>query len=122
MRAVNADYAVIDGLQEQIACLLDEASDVHIACPAGTDLRLRVTGREALVDTDSLPHGEAYNAPLEESAEGVAVIEKAFFRGKFAAGLRLIFSGGRVTGAEAPDPAERRPSGTCWLLPAGIKM
>ena len=106
MRAVNVDYAKVDGLQEQFARLLDETSDVHITCPAGTDLRLRVAGRKALVDTDSLPHGEAYIAPLEESAEGVAVIEKAFFGGKFVSGLRLIFSGGNVTGVEAPDPAE----------------
>jgi leucyl aminopeptidase (aminopeptidase T) len=105
MQAVNVDYAVVDGLQEQFARLLNETSDVHITCPAGTDLHLRLAGRKALVDIDSLPHGEAYIAPLEESAEGVVVIEKSFFRGRFVAGLRLVFSSGRVTGVEAPDPA-----------------
>jgi leucyl aminopeptidase (aminopeptidase T) len=106
MMAVDVDYAVVDGLQEKFAHLLDKTGDVHITCPAGTDLQLRVAGRKALVDTDSLPHGEAYIAPIEESAEGVAVIEKAFFSGRRTAGLRLIFTDGRVTGVEAPTPAD----------------
>jgi leucyl aminopeptidase (aminopeptidase T) len=58
-----------------------------------------------LVDTDSLPHGEVYIAPLEDSAEGVAVIEKAFFRGRVVEKMRLTFWGGRVVGVDAPDSA-----------------
>jgi leucyl aminopeptidase (aminopeptidase T) len=106
MRAVSVDYSVVDRLQEWFASLLDKASDVHITCPAGTNLDLRVAGRKALVDTDTMPHGEAYIAPLEDSAEGVAVIEKAFFRGRPVDKFRLTFSDGRVVNVDAPDPAD----------------
>jgi len=105
MQAVNLDYAAVDRRQKQIAHLLDKARDVHISCAAGTDLHVRVDGRKALVDTDSLPHGEAYIAPLEDSAEGVAVIERAFFCGRLVEKLRLIFSGGRVINVDSPDSA-----------------
>ena len=105
MQAVNVDYSAVDRRQEQIAHLLNTARQVRITSVAGTDLYLGVTGRKALLDTDSIPHGEAYIAPLEDSAEGVAVIEKAFFRGRFVEKLQLTFSGGCVVGVDAPNPA-----------------
>ena len=70
MQIVNLDYAVIDDAQEQFARGLDEAGDVHISWLLGRDLRLQVAGRHAMVDTDSMLHGEASSTPLEESAEG----------------------------------------------------
>ncbi|MBI4732532.1 MAG: aminopeptidase [Chloroflexi bacterium] len=106
MHAIDVDYSVVDSRQEWLAGLLDSTSSVHVTCPAGTDLRLRVEGRKALTDTDSIPHGEAYIAPLEDSAEGVAVIEKAFFRGKCVENLRLTFLGGKVVNVESPDPVD----------------
>jgi aminopeptidase len=105
MEAINVDYMVVDRLQEQFAHLMDETDEVHITCLEGTDLRLRVTGRKALIDTDSLPHGEAYIAPLEDSAEGVAVIKRAFFQGRSVERLRLTFSGGKVVNLDSPDSA-----------------
>lgn len=105
LQAINVDYAAVDSRQEQMARLLEKADAVHITSAAGTDLHLRVDGRKALLDTDSLPRGEAYIAPIEESAQGVAVIDKAFFRGRFVESLRLTFSGGHVAGVEAPDSA-----------------
>jgi leucyl aminopeptidase (aminopeptidase T) len=105
MQAIDVDYSVVDSRQEWAAGLLDKADSVHVTCPAGTDLRLRVDGRKALTDTDSIPHGEAYIAPLEDSAEGMAVIEKAFFRGRMVEKLQLTFSGGRVVNVEASDSA-----------------
>jgi aminopeptidase len=106
MQAIDVDYSAVDSRQEWAAGLLDKADSVHVTCPAGTDLHLRVDGRKALTDTDSIPHGEAYIAPLEDSAEGVAVIEKAFFRGKCVENLRLTFSGGKVVNIESPDPID----------------
>ncbi|MBM3150854.1 MAG: hypothetical protein FJZ96_01395 [Chloroflexi bacterium] len=105
MQAIDVDYAVVDGHQNRLAALLEKADRVHVTCAAGTDLHLRVAGRKALTDTDSIPYGEAYIAPLEDSAEGVMVIQKAFFRGKCVENLRLAFSAGRVVNVDAPDPA-----------------
>jgi len=103
MQAVNVDYAAVDRRQAQIANLLGQTQAVRVTSAAGADLQLRVTGRKALVDSNSIPRGEAYIAPLEDSAEGVAVIDKAFIRGKSIPGLRLTFSAGRAVGVDALD-------------------
>jgi len=105
LQAINVDYASVDALQDRLAGFLSKTTEVHVLSPAGTNLRLRVNGRKALVDTDSLPLGETYIAPLEDSANGVAVIDKAFFRGRSVEKLRLSFKDGRVVDELAPDPA-----------------
>jgi aminopeptidase len=105
MRATEVDYAAVDALQARLAGHLTGVDEVHITSPGGTDLHLRVAGRKPLTDTDSLPHGEMYIAPLEDSARGVAVIDKAFFRGRFVEQLQLTFSEGRLVTFDAPDPA-----------------
>ena len=103
-QAINVDCALLDESQEKLRQRLQETRDVHIVSPAGTDLRLRVQQRPVLVDTDSLPYGETYVAPHEDSAEGQAVIDKAFIRGVCIEHFRLTFSAGRVTQVRAPDP------------------
>ncbi len=105
MRALNVDYQAMDSLQERLAHLLEKTDEVQATSAAGTNLRLRVRGRKAWCDTHSLPRGETYIAPLEDSADGVAVIDKAFLRGRPVQQLRLTFAGGRVVAAEAPDPS-----------------
>jgi aminopeptidase len=102
-QALDVDYAAVDALQERLARRMDAANEVRVASPAGTDLRLRLGDRKALCDTDSLPRGEAYIAPQENSAEGEAVIDQAFVRGKCIQNLRLTFSAGRVVTASAAD-------------------
>ena len=102
-RATEADYAWIDARQAEIARLLERTTEVHVLSPAGANIRMKVTGRKALVDTDSLPHGETYIAPLEDSANGVAVIDKAYLRGQRVEKLLLSFQDGRVVDELAPD-------------------
>ena len=104
-QAINVDYAALDLRQEEVAARLAKAKSVHITSALGTDLRLRVEGRSVQVDQDNLPRGEVYVAPQEDSAEGIAVIDRAFIKGKPVERLRLTFSEGRVVKVEAPDPA-----------------
>ncbi|MBI4771983.1 MAG: aminopeptidase, partial [Chloroflexi bacterium] len=104
-RAVNVDHAALDLRQEQMGARLGQAREVHLASALGTDLRLRLAGRPVHLDTDSLPRGEVYVAPHEDSAEGVAVIDRAFIQGRPVERLRLTFAAGRVVGVDAPDPA-----------------
>ncbi len=104
-QAIDVDYAAVDARQEQIAGLLDQTTEVHVLSPAGANIRMKVNGRKARVDTDSLPHGETYIAPLEDSANGVAVIDKAFLRGRMVEKLLLSFRDGRVVDELAPDYA-----------------
>ncbi len=111
--AINVNYRRLEEQQEYLATRLATASAVHVTCPLGTDLRLRIAGRPVHRDTAGIPRGEVYLAPHEDSAEGVAVIAKAFFRGKPFEGLRLTFSRGRVVRAQAPDPGA---VGAFWEL------
>jgi aminopeptidase len=102
-RAVDVDYAGLDRQQERLAALLAEGRSVHVVSPLGTDLRLRIDQRPVHVDGDSLPRGEVYVAPQEDSADGVVVIDRAFIQGEPVEELRLTFARGRVTEIDAPD-------------------
>ncbi len=104
--AVNTDCGLLDRQQEKIQKLLQSTQEVHITSSGGTDLRLRVDQRPVWVDTDSIPYGEVYVAPHEESANGLAVINKAFYRGKMVENFRFTFSAGRVVDAKAPNPGD----------------
>lgn len=105
-QAVNIDCEHLDRQQEKIKNILQEVQEVHIKSPAGTDLNLRVAERPVQVDGDSLPYGEVYVAPHEESANGLAVIDKAFFLGKVVENFQFAFVDGRVVEAKAPDQAD----------------
>ena len=104
-QAVNVDYEAVDRLQEQVAARLRKASEVTITSSLGTDLRLRIAGRPVLLDLDGIPRGEVYTPPYEDSAQGVAVIDRAFIKGRPIERLRLTFAAGRVAKVEAQDEA-----------------
>ncbi len=82
--AMLADYHAVKRLTMKIVGRLDKASEVEIASPAGTELRLGIEGRRAHPDTGilhrpgdfgNLPAGEAYIAPVEGTAEGLVVVD-----------------------------------------------
>jgi aminopeptidase len=104
-QAVNVDYEAVDRLQEKVAGQLREAANVYITSPLGTDLHLSVARRPVHLDLDGIPRGEVYVAPHEDSAQGFAVIDRAFIKGQPVEHLRLAFEGGRVVRVEAPDTA-----------------
>src|SRR4030066_783449 len=94
-QAVNIDEAALDVLQERVAKQLAGVQQVHLTTPLGTDLYLNIAGRPIHQDQNSLPRGEVYLAPLEDSAVGVAAIDRAVFRGKPVDKLRLTFELGQ---------------------------
>jgi aminopeptidase len=102
-QAVNIDYTSLDKQQEQVGALLAKTRCVHVTSPIGTDLHLRVDQRPILLDKDSIPRGEVYVAPHEDSANGIAVIDRAFIRGQPVERIALTFSNGRVVNIDAPD-------------------
>jgi aminopeptidase len=104
-QAVNIDDSALDTVQGQITDQLTGADQVRIMTPLGSDLHLRIKGRPVYQDREGLPRGEVYVAPLEDSAEGVAVIDRAFIRGTPVEKLRLTFSQGKVTHIDAPQAA-----------------
>ena len=102
-RAVNIDYTTLDKQQEQVGALLAKTRCVHITSLLGTDLHLRIDQRPVHLDKDSIPRGEVFVAPHEDSANGVAIIDRAFIRGKPVEQLRITFVNGRVVKIDAPD-------------------
>ena len=82
--AMLADYHDVSRLTKRVADLLTEASEVEVITPAGTDLVLDISGREACPDTGifhnpgdwgNLPAGEAFIAPVEGKARGRIVVD-----------------------------------------------
>ncbi len=116
-RTLNADYQKIALLSERFAQILTEGRQARITTPAGTDLTLSLEGREGHPDTginhqpgdfSNLPAGEAYIAPLEESAEGILVIDGAMAGiGVLEAPIRLTVQKGYVVKIEGGRETER---------------
>ena len=86
LRTLSADYNEIAELSQKVARVLSEGSRVRVSSPAGTEIEFSIEGRSAHADTglvhhpgemSNLPAGEAYLAPLEETANGVIIFEAA---------------------------------------------
>jgi leucyl aminopeptidase (aminopeptidase T) len=82
--AMLANYGWVSRLTRKVADLLTETSEIEVITPAGTDLVLDVSGREACSDTGilhdpgdwgNLPAGEAFIAPVEGKASGRIVVD-----------------------------------------------
>jgi aminopeptidase len=82
----------------------DDAEEVRLV-GAGTDIRIGVAGRPALVDAGgaNMPGGEFFLSPVEDSAEGEIVFSEfpAVYNGREVAGIALRFEAGRVVEASA---------------------
>ena len=83
-RGLRADYQRVKARSERLAPYLTHSRRIRVTSPAGTDLSFSVEGRVALADTGilhapggfcNLPAGEAYIAPVEETAEGILVFD-----------------------------------------------
>jgi aminopeptidase len=88
----------------QYAWHFDAAEEVRLV-GSGTDIRLGVAGRSALVDAGgaNMPGGEFFLSPVEDSAEGEIVFGEfpAVYNGREVAGIVLRFEAGRVVEASA---------------------
>lgn len=99
-----ADYTKIKLETEKLAKLISDAKEVVVKTTAGTNLKCSLKGRTCGVDVGiyvergswgNLPSGEAYIAPLEETAEGRVVVEKGWFLG-LTENMNFLFRGGEV--------------------------
>ena len=96
---------------------LEGSKELRIRGRAGTDLTLRVDGRAWETDAtpiepggfNNYPNGEVYIAPLEDSAEGVLVVDLTVpytVEGLVDEPVVLRFAGGRVESIEGGRAAE----------------
>lgn len=90
MRTLSVDYNKVAEISLKFTKLLNEGKKVRVTTPAGTDITFSIEGREADPDTGlylkpgefgNLPAGEAYIAPVEETANGVIVVDGAMSGG-----------------------------------------
>lgn len=124
-----ADYNEIAAITNKLHDRLDGRSQVHITSPLGTDLTMSIKGRIVATDPGilrepgfhNLPSGECYVAPLEDSANGLFVVDKSFPEIVIKEPIRITFENGRITaiagGSEAARleaviaDAEKKPTG-----------
>lgn len=83
-RLMSADMKELRKLAVVVGRVLSGGAEARITCPNGSDLRLGLEERAAIVDGGSLgrkgafgnlPCGEAFVAPVEDSAEGTLVVD-----------------------------------------------
>lgn len=116
-RTMTADYQKIAELSKKIADILSKGKEARITTPAGTDLTMSLLGRTAEPDTGmlqqqgsfgNLPAGEAYIAPLEETSNGLLVIDGSMagvghLQGK---AIRITVENGYATSFEGCPEAQ----------------
>ncbi|OGC91727.1 MAG: leucyl aminopeptidase [candidate division Zixibacteria bacterium RBG_16_48_11] len=106
-RTLNANYQKIAGRSRRVAQALENKNVVRVTSPAGTDITMSIEGRKCEPDTgliynpgnfSNLPAGEAYLAPLEETAEGVIVVDGSMAGiGKLKKPIKMTVKAGFVT-------------------------
>jgi leucyl aminopeptidase (aminopeptidase T) len=113
IRCLSADYGKIAERSKRLSIALESGAEMHVTSPAGTDIRLIRGDRHAKPDTGfyhhageygNLPAGETFFAPIEGSAQGQIVFERAVAGvGKIKKPIRILVRDGlaiEITGGE----------------------
>ncbi len=83
-RLVSVDYAALRKRAAALKNVLDGGSELHVTSPAGTDVRVSIAGRKAIVDDGdlkspgkmaNLPCGEAFISPAIGGTNGTIVFD-----------------------------------------------
>jgi aminopeptidase len=107
VRCMNADYEAIAARTHRLCALLEKTSVVRVTAPAGTDVTLPISGRQAHASSGlfrekglwgNLPTGEAYLAPVEGASNGVVVVDGSMAGvGMMSQPLRIVVENGYAT-------------------------
>ena len=82
--AIEADFSALLPVFEQLCAVFDKGNSVHVTTRHGTDIRLSITGRKTMActgictspgDKMGFPDAEVYIAPIEDSTEGILVVD-----------------------------------------------
>jgi len=99
-----ADFTKIQQECQKIAKLVDQAGEVTLTSPGGTELKYSLEGRKGLIDDGiftekgafgNLPAGEVYTVPLEGTANGNLVVEKGWYA-ELTENMIFTFKDGQV--------------------------
>lgn len=106
MGACLLDWDALADTMRGWAARFDAADELRIEAP-GTDIRIGIAGRTAVVDDGkvNMPGGEFFLSPVEDATEGVILFDEfpADFLGNRCKGVRLEFRAGRVVEASADE-------------------
>lgn len=115
LRTVDVNYKELRESGTKIARMLKQTSTVTIASPEGTDLKIRLAGREPKVvdgmvtepgEIDWLPPGSVYVAVKEGTAEGTYIANGSIqYWGVLKEPIKLTVENGYVTRIEGGDQA-----------------
>ena len=114
---LNADYSRVKTLSYSIADLLTKAKKARITTSKGTNLSLDLGDRKCMADTGilhspgdkgNLPSGVSYMAPIEESAEGIVLIDGSINGiGLLKRPVKWVVKAGRVTDILGREEADK---------------
>lgn len=115
-RVMGADMGRLRKRGASVGRTLGAGYEARITCARGSDLRLGLEDRTAIVDAGALgtrgafgniPCGEAFIAPLEGTAEGTLVVDGSIAGiGKLAAPVELTVRAGHLSEAGGVDGAQ----------------
>lgn len=114
-QAINVNYDKLYERGKKVAGAFKGADEVHLTSRKGTDLTFSVKKRKPLIDDgvisaedvrnrdvgNNLPCGEVFMAPVETSANGRAVFDLAFRKGKRIEDIDIMFKNGRIAKSKA---------------------
>jgi len=120
--AVEADLDEVGHWNDTVSAAWDRGSEVHMTSKLGTDLTVSIEGRRGFVGgrnrpkegfnlgtgaTIQWPGGESPVAPVEDTAEGVLVVDKTLqpVPQLLSRPVALTISGGTIVGVEGGDEA-----------------
>jgi leucyl aminopeptidase (aminopeptidase T) len=120
---MNVDYLALEATGNSLKKLFEAGSVVHITNPNGTDFKVNISGRKAIVldgimtDEDIregitgvqvyLPAGEVAMSPVPGTAEGKIVVNSDFGSGVEAKDITLVFQKGKLVSMTAKSGIER---------------
>jgi len=128
-RVMSADLRLLRKRGAALSRVLGAGSEARITCANGSDLRLRLDDRSAIVDAGALsmrgafgniPCGEAFIAPVEGVGEGKLVVDGSIAAiGEVAEPVELTVREGHLVEASGPQGerllallSEHGPDGT----------
>lgn len=117
VRCMNADYEAIAERTARICDQMRRTTTIRVTAPAGTDVTMPVTGREAHASSGlfrdkgqwgNLPTGESYLAPLEGLSQGVVVVDGSMAGiGLVDEPIRIVVRDGYATEITGGDAASK---------------
>jgi len=117
-KALDTDYHKMLQIGARLEKVLKGSKEVEVYSNSGTSLKFSVAGRQWLIDDGvisdedvergdvilNLPTGEVFTAPVEDSVNGVFVMDTPrYYKGQKIAGLTLTFEKGKLVDFKAQE-------------------